>query len=206
MPSFNSAVQICNYALNRIGHNAIITDLTESSTAATQCNLVYDKDRVSLLTAHDWGFVRKDVALVQAGTPPTYWDYSYQYPGDALKVVKLYDQTWKRNSDTRRIDYEIALTTVSGVDTNVVYTDLQAARMTYTTDSENPQVWPQYFVDALYMRIAASICLGMTGDQGLTREVEQQATLWLDNAKRQDNEQGADSADWYEAKSVEARN
>ena len=205
MPSYNSAVQICNYALNKIGHNSIITSLSETGTAATQCNLVYDRDRVSLLESHDWGFARKDATLVQAGTAPVYWDYSYQYPGDALKVIKIYDTLWTRQSDTRRLDYEIGIVSISGADTNVLWTDLKDARITYTVDSDNPQAWPQYFVDALYLRIAASICLPLTGDQSLTREMENLAVLSLDNAKRQSNEQSADSTDWYTAASIEAR-
>ena len=205
MPSFNSAVQICNYALNEIGHSSVITDLEEQSTAATRCNLVYDRIRTSLLQSHPWSFVVKTKQLAQSGlTPPNYWEYAYQMPGDGLKILSLYDTVWDRES-TRRIDYEINVQTSAGQDYQIIYTDLKDAYARYIIDSENPQVWPQYFVDALYMRIAASICLPMTGDQSMTRDLAARASAMEDLARRQDNEYGVDSTDWYEASAIEAR-
>jgi len=206
MPAFNSAVQICNYALGRIGHNSIITSLSESSTAATQCNLVYDRVRLSTIESHDWAFLRKHALLTQSGlTPPVYWDYAYQYPGDAQKLIALYDVNWERQSDQRRMDYEIGVQTSTGLTYRLIYSNLKTAYLRYTIDSEEPEIWPQYFVDAIFVAIAAEICLSMTGSQSMTMELQQAALVAMDRARAQDNEQGADSVDWYTAAPIEAR-
>ena len=55
------------------------------------------------------------------------------------------------------------------------------------------------------MRIGASICMALTGDESLSTKMERNAVLALDNAKRQSNEQGADSTDWFTPASIEAR-
>lgn len=206
MPSINSAVQICNYALGAIGHATTITSLTENSTAAARCNLVYERDRLSLLADHDWSFARKNRTLVELNAdPPGYWDYAYQEPGDLVRVVALYDAVWERQSDTRRIDYERGLVTLSGNDYGVIYTDLQSAKIIYTADVSDPTRLPQAFVDALYYRIAASIALPMTGDPQMARSMEQKATMMLMRAQQIDNDQGVDSVDWWEPASLEAR-
>ena len=206
MPAFNSAVQICNYALGRIGHNSLITSLAESSTAATACNLVYDRLRVSMLEDHDWAFLRKHALLTQSGlTPPVYWQYTYQYPGDCLKIIALYDANWKRQSDNRRVDYEIGAQTSGGQTYIVIYTDLEDAYLRYMIDSAELEVWPQYFVYAFFALIASEICLSMTGSQSMTDGLKREAAIALDRARAQDNEQGADSVDWYIPASIEAR-
>lgn len=206
MPSFNSAVQICNYALAAIGHATSITSLSESSTAATRCNLVYNRDRISLLEDHDWAFARKNVTLSEISTdPPVYWQYAYQMPGDIIRSIAIYDTSWRRQEDTRRIDYERGLVTVGGNDYNVIYTDLQSAKLVYTKDVEDPTRFPQSFVDALYWRIAASICLPMTGDQGMAQQVAERAAMALTRAQQLDNDEGEDSTDWWTAGALEAR-
>lgn len=206
MPAFNSAVQICNYALGRIGHNAVITSLAESSTAAAQCNLVYDRVRVGLIEGHDWGFLRRHALLTQSGlTPPVYWEYTYQYPGDCQKVIAIYDENWTRQSDKRRLDYEIGAQKSGGLTYTVIYSNVESAYIRYTIDSSEPEAWPQYFVDAMFEKIAAEICLSMTGSQSMAEEQRRSALIALDSARAQDNEQGADSVDWYVAASIEAR-
>lgn len=206
MPSFNSAAQICNYALGAIGHATVITDLSENTTAAARCNLVYNRERISLLEDHDWAFARKNVRLTEINTdPPPYWDYAYQLPGDVLRVVALYDQIWERQSDTRRIDYERSLVTVGGNNYNVIYTDLKDARAVYTADVSDPTRMPQSFVDVFYWRIAAAICLPMTGDTSLTAKVEEMAARALYRAQQLDNGEGEDTTDWWEPGSLEAR-
>ena len=205
MPSFNSAVQICNYALGAIGHGSLITELEEESTAARWCNLFYERDRVSLLEDHDWSFARKTVKLVEVDASVPWWDYAYQTPGDVLKAIRLVDQSWKRQEDTRRIDYERALVTISGDDLNVIRTDLAGAWLTYTKDITDPARYPQSFVDALAYRLASSIATPMTGDMRIANQMADMATAMLFRAQQRNNDEGEDTVDWWEPAALEAR-
>lgn len=205
MPSFNSKVQICNYALKAIGHSSTITSIDENTTAAANCNLFFDRDRVSLFHDHDWAFARKIVKLVEVTAPVPWWDYAYQQPGDALQIVRLADQSFKRQSDTRRIDYEKNIITQSGADLNIIRTDLAGAYMVYTKDIKDPARWPQPFVDAMTYRLASSIALPMTGDKQIAAEMSGMATGMLHRAQALDNSEGTDRYDWFDSQFQEAR-
>lgn len=209
MPAFNSKVSICNYALNDIGHASTIQSLSEESTAAVRCNLIYDRARDAVLTAHDWAFARKHEALtlLSYSSKPEYWDYVYQRPATALKMIRLYDATWQRQNleETRTIDYENALITIASQNYSVIYTDLQSARAVFTANLDEPDRYPQPFVEALAAKISAMIAYPMTGDQTLKREMEQLYLLRLAAAREFDNSQGEDTTDWFNPDSMDAR-
>lgn len=106
-----SEVAICNRALAAIGTRSTISSLTEDSTEARNCNLIYEDTRDEVLSMAFWNFARKTELLnliksapgtpTNAGstanqwssaypTPP--WLYEYAYPSDALQIRQIVQQ------------------------------------------------------------------------------------------------------------------
>ena len=100
-----SVVSICNRALASIGTRSTIASLTEQSTEAKQCNLIYEATRDEVLSMAFWNFARKTdtLALLKSapGTPTNTaaansvwskiypappWLFEYSYPADAIQV------------------------------------------------------------------------------------------------------------------------
>ena len=82
-----SSVKIANFALSKVGTDSTIETLTENSAEAKACNLWFETARKQALSAYDWPFARKRLALaVHGDDPPDEWAYRYQYPADCVKA------------------------------------------------------------------------------------------------------------------------
>lgn len=110
----SSIVAICNRALQAMGTRSTIASLTEASSEARNCSLLYDQTRQSMLSRFKWGFARATQVLAMLkcapGTPefsgtasPVWsaaypsppWLYEYAMPSDCLSfryVVPLETQ------------------------------------------------------------------------------------------------------------------
>ena len=106
-----SVVSICNRALSSIGTRSTIAAITEASTEAKQCNLIYEATRDEVLSMAFWNFARKVLtgSLLKSapGTPtntsapgvvwndtypPPPWLFEYTYPSDCIQVRMLQPQ------------------------------------------------------------------------------------------------------------------
>ena len=58
-----SAVDICNSALQKLGAASILS-FQDNSREARQCNIAYDSNRRSELRKHDWNFAIKYTHLL----------------------------------------------------------------------------------------------------------------------------------------------
>ena len=101
--------QIANLAISHCGISKPIQDVnTDHSIEAQMCLTWLDTARRSVFKVIPWSFATKQVipALV-ANRPTNEWLYAYQYPNDALKIIKF--MSWRLNNDTRqsRIPYRV---------------------------------------------------------------------------------------------------
>lgn len=105
-----SEVTICNRALAAIASRSSISSLTEDSTAARQCNLIYAVTRDEVLQMAFWNFAQKTSYLSllkqapgtpgavasatqwSAAYPPPPWLYEYDYPTDGIQIRTLIQQ------------------------------------------------------------------------------------------------------------------
>lgn len=106
-------VSICNRALQSIGTRTSIAALTESSTEARNCNLIYADTRDEILGMAFWNFAKKtgylgllksapgtpsntlttgNSGLWIADYPPPPWLYEYAYPADCLQMRSIVQQ------------------------------------------------------------------------------------------------------------------
>jgi len=100
-----SVIDIYNRALASIGTRTTVASLTEKSTEAKQCNIIYEATRDELLSMAFWNFARKTdtAALIKSapGTPTNTvpanstwsniypappWLFEYAYPSDCVHV------------------------------------------------------------------------------------------------------------------------
>lgn len=144
----SSKVQICNLALLRLGTNPI-TSLTEGTTAANACNLVYDHCRESLLRRHFWNFAIDNVQLAADSDAPAFkYANKFQLPSDFVRIKEIYEQG---------SDYDI--------DGTAIYTDDGAPlKLSYVKDITDVTKFDSMFTESLVLMIIIKIGSRIQGD------------------------------------------
>lgn len=144
----SSEVEIGNMALGGIGVSHEISSLAEASSEAEQVNRFYAATRNELLRDLSPQFARRYVALaLVASEPNDDWAYSYRYPSDCLRALRIVDGN---RVQTARIPWEIASDT-SG---KLIYTDQDDAKLRYIARIEDPEQFDPSFVEVLYWKLA----------------------------------------------------
>ena len=157
-----SEVEICNFALAKLGSESFLTSLDdENSKAATLCNLFYRPVRDSLLRSHLWRFARKQYQLAPLAEEPLFnGGYYFQMPNDCLRVVipdDDYFETYGRWS-------------VEGTKILADTTVLQIVGISRVEDTSN---FDPIFVEALATRIAHELCMPLTQSESLKATFKQ---------------------------------
>lgn len=155
-----SAIEICNMALAKCGHEGFITSFSENSKGAKYMNVFYEPMRDEVLRSHLWRFARKRAVLAPLVEAVPFDGGNYfQYPDDCLRILgtdKEYfygGYPWAREGDKI-----IANTTVL----NIVYT----SRVT------DVSFFDPSFVDCLATRLAMEVCLAITADSSLKEQLK----------------------------------
>jgi len=159
----SSNTEICNLALSHIGIGKEIAILeTEKSEEAAACRRFYDTAREITLRKFAWPFARKEAALGLIETltdtnADSEWTYSYRYPSDCIKAVRILSGVRK---DTRqsRVPYKI-LSDMAG---KIIYTDQLDAELEYTFRVEDESLYPPDFVMGFSYRLAGYISARLT--------------------------------------------
>lgn len=83
-------VSICNQALGRIGAE-YISSLSEDTTNARHCNVVYDDTLLEMLESDDWAFAIKREMPAPVADQTLYpgWDYAYALPNSLVRLVDI---------------------------------------------------------------------------------------------------------------------
>lgn len=156
----SSVVQICNRALTTYLGNEPITDITEETPAAVQCNLHYDATRKALLESEWWYWASKIDALAELSNDREEWAFKYAMPGDALDIRWVNDPAVAKREQNIQQTPDIQREIMDGA----IYCDLQYAYCYYTIDVTNPTKMPQYFQDALSAQLAVAIAMPLSED------------------------------------------
>ena len=148
-----SKTQICNKALAHLGE-AAIADFDENSVLAEKCRVHYEIERDALLRMHRWNFAKERVDLVAEEPDPTFgWDYRYDLPEDCLRVLSVNGV----EADLDETDFEI--------EGRSLLSDDYGVSMVYIKREEDPELYDPLFVLALSAKLAAALCLELTGSQ-----------------------------------------
>lgn len=175
-----SVVDICNLALGHLGDDATVSSISppEGSAQAEHCARFYPIARDVCLEAHEWGFATKraDLALLSTAAPPGF-QFVYQVPANCRNIVDLIDpnalddytyhnrgEQW-RNSAREPVPYEQE-TLDDG--TQVIYTNLENAKVRYVFGVTDTTKFSAQFTDALAWLLAAYLAGPVIkGDTGM---------------------------------------
>lgn len=177
-----SKTEIANLALSHLGVSKSIGNLTsEQSAEAKACRRFYDITLKTTLRDVEWPFATVVVDLgLTASNPTEEWDYSYTYPSECERFVRILSG---KSNDTRqsRVPYEIYNSNSS----RVIYTNEENAQAEIVKLVEDPGFYPSDFQLALSYRLAAYIAPRLTnGDPfNIMNKVMDMYTAEIDKAK-----------------------
>jgi len=186
-----SAVEISNMALQRLGQESI-ESLTDTTTLAEQCNLIYQQTVNELLMSYEWPFA---IARGQAGwveTPASnYTPYSYVYnvPADSLVFLSILDANYEDSPSDWLIEG------------NLLYTDeINPLYVKYIDGTTDETRFPPLFITVLYLRMAMEMCIKITQDSNLLRIITQEyasAYLKATSSLGTNDKQADQPDDWW---------
>lgn len=153
------------------------------------CRTFFDLSRQAALRDFPWSFAIKQIlpALV-ANQPTPEWLYAYQYPADALKIVRF--MSLRGNNDTRqsRIPYRImqpvaaALSPVTGQAAYAqttglwIYSNSSGVPIEYVFDNQDVSQWTSDFIVSQAYMLASLIVTTLTSGNP---QQQQQAILQM---------------------------
>ena len=156
-----TAVDVCNTALDLIGHAKRITSIAppDGSSEADVCSEHYTDCVNELLDAHQWNFatVKRDLVALDESDDPA-WDYCYEVPEGLLRIISILPADSTDNNYTAThavpVDYEIH---ADSDDVVRIYTDLPDAWIRFTKYVTNPSLFSPTFLEALQWKLASRI-------------------------------------------------
>lgn len=150
---------ICNMALSHLGISYEIANVeTERSKEAQACRRFY----ISALEEAQRDFpnpsliVIETLALVEE-QPNDEWAYSYRYPADCSKAIRI-PSGFRNDSNDTRTPYRI-ISDSSGM---LILTDKENAMLEYAKKSTDPTKWHSDFVMAFSFLLAFYIAPRVT--------------------------------------------
>jgi hypothetical protein len=155
-----SSTEICNLALSHLGVGKEIANVeTEQSQEASACRRFYESARDICMRDFAWPFLTRyaEMELVEED-PNDEWGFSYRYPTNCIKILKIISGTRNDNRQSR-IPYEIAQDSAG----RLVFTDQENAEMRFVYKETDPDKYPADFIMALSFRLAAYIAPRLTG-------------------------------------------
>ena len=179
-----SNVSICNRALNLIGQKTI-TALTEASSQAIKCNLIFEDTRNLILSEAWWNFATVEEVLSLISDAQTLkYDYVYSYPALCLAIRDIYNEYTILNSKPgvyEVIDYE-------GV--KAIATNIELAYLKYTKKIVDPSKFSLAFIEALVYRLASQLAHQLNGSVELADNMLQKSLAYVSEAKRLNHQEG----------------
>lgn len=157
-------VDICNMALGHLGKPAILS-FTEGSKEANLCGAQYDIARRLVTVRSPWTFARRTVAIAQLAENvfSDVWEFAYDRPSDALKVTRLLEPGQVPNWNAQPQDMYL--------ESGVIYTNVEAAKLAYIWNNEDPLTWSPEFADAVALKLAERLAPNMTRRPADVREM-----------------------------------
>jgi len=164
----NSKVEIANLALMHVGDN-VITSFSDGTAAANSINTVYETVRDAVLRDHIWNFAVKQATPSLDATAPIYgFNNRFDMPTDLLRLIEIEDNP----------KYKI--------EGRFILTDSNPINIRYVYKNETVTEYDSMFVQALAVRLAATIAERLTQSSTLSEELLSVYRLYLKDAKSVD--------------------
>lgn len=145
---------ICNLSLSHLGTSLEIANVeNEKSAEARACRRFYSIALAESLRdfPNPYLTVINPLALVtdNTGDEDAEWLYSYRYPADCAKAIRILSGARNDTPETR-IPYRI----ISDAQGALILTDKIEARLEYSQSSDDPSKWASDFVMAFSLLLA----------------------------------------------------
>ncbi len=171
----SSAVAICNQALNWLGGN-VITSFTEDSDEAKLCNAQYELIRDAVLTEREWTFAvaRAELSRLTA-TPAFGFTYQFQIPSDCLRILQISNAAGSNGviGDSER--YGVGLGDYNKLEwvreADAVLCNAERVYARYLKQVTDTTKFGPAFTQALAARIAMDLCIPLTENRSLQRDM-----------------------------------
>lgn len=169
-----STVDICNRALQKLGHTKI-TSLGDDVKAARECQRAFALVRDAVFRDHPWNCLLARASLARLSETPAWgFDAQYQLPVDCLRVLEA-DTDYDWRVEGRRILSD------AGAPLNILY----------VRQEEDPGQYDLLLVEALAARLAAELAEALT-QSNTKRELAERGYLdVLGQARRADAQEGS---------------
>ena len=200
-----SKTEICNIALSNANLEGAVADVdTERSVEAARCRQWYDFTRRAALSAFDWTFARKKVALVAHPIPPEednsfFFSNRYSFPLDCLTIREIRPF----NINGKQLPHRIEIASDS---TRSILTSVDDASMRYTFDQSQTFVFSPMFDMAFSLALGAYIAEPTTGKTNKRQMLLAEANAAIMQAAETDynNEQIEEETDapWIQVRST----
>jgi hypothetical protein len=169
-----STVDICNRALQKLGHTKI-TSLDDDVKAARESQRAYALVRDAVFRDHPWNCLLRRASLAALSEAPA-WGFAYQYqlPVDCLRVVEV-EAACDWRVEGRRVLSD------AGAPLNILY----------IRQEDDPEQYDLLLVEALAGRLAAELAEALT-QSNTKKEMGERAYLeTLAQARRADAQESA---------------
>lgn len=184
-----STVEICNYALAKVGEQTIVS-LNDGTDPANQCDLLYPFARDYVLRAHPWNCAIKRTALAASTTEPIYeFDNQYPLPSDLLRLLDVdlgSDDDW-------RVENGAIVANVDG-----------ALNIRYVYRIEDPNRFDAHVVEVLASYLAVQLVEPLTQSntkkQLLTQQFEQVFAIARRSDAQEDPPARLEDGSWLKAR------
>ena len=164
----NSPTGIANLALSHLASGVEIQNIdTEKSAEALACRRYYESAVRRALRDFPWPFATRTVTLSLVSGPPApptnEWQYSYTYPSDCLRAVRIPNGITRQRSPDNDVPFRIQN---DGDGNLLIFTDQKSAMLEYTMYLSDPTQYTPDFLMAVSFLLAAYIAPRLArGDQ-----------------------------------------
>lgn len=193
---------ICNLALFRVGSKKTIASLTENSTEAKACALLFDQARDAVLEDRPWRFATRRATLaLTSGLTKDGWAYVYDAPSDCVAPRRI----WSGTRNPGHGADEPFATEHDPAYGLVILSDRKDAILLYTARLKDTGYWPAGFVEALSWKLGYELAFMLPVKPGVGAEMLKAYRLALDNAFANElngqKEDAQPEAEWVRSRS-----
>lgn len=188
-----SQVDVYNQALGHCGNSSTVASEVEKSPERVICARYWENALDALLSwrSTDWRFAQTSVKLADIGNPPTNWAYRYRYPNDCIRAMYIVLPGIRNPPNDMRppftVEYEAAA--------RAILTDQPEAELRYIRRIDSVERLPAPIIKALSYWLASMICMPLTKDRTLAKDLEaaaerftQEAMAYVLNEQQPDQE------------------
>jgi len=184
MASDTVLLTIYNLALSHIGQKPVDNTTDETQPEILACNTHFENARDSVLAQLAFPFNAAPIELdehlsINSASIPG-WGYYYTYPASVLSVWEVYSSS----NAAMAIEKDFEVRFLPAIGAKIICTDEADAYANVSYLVTDYTLWDDRFIEAVSFKLAASICMPITGDAELAMKFRDIFSIMAHEAKR----------------------